>query len=112
MGRRIRSQRKGRGSVFRSHSHHKKGPPKLRAVDAIERKGYIRGLITDIIHDPGRGAPLAKVKRPSFCLVFIRPGDVSQPYKSWTEEGDYDRYRGDVYWTSKCDVRGLMNCSF
>lgn len=61
MGRRIRGQRKGRGSVFRSHSHHKKGPAKLRAIDAIERKGYIRGLITDIIHDPGRGAPLAKV---------------------------------------------------
>jgi len=61
MGRRIRGQRKGRGSVFRAHSHHKKGPAKLRALDAIERKGYVRGLITDIIHDPGRGAPLAKI---------------------------------------------------
>lgn len=110
MGRRIRSQRKGRGSVFRAHSHHRKGPPKLRAADAIERKGYIRGLITDIIHDPGRGAPLAKVKRPSFYLVFILPGDLPQPGESWTEEGDYDRHRGDVYWTSKWNIKGLITC--
>lgn len=26
-----------------------------------ERNGYIRGLVKEIIHDPGRGAPLAKV---------------------------------------------------
>jgi len=61
MGRRIRAQRKGRGSVFKSHSKHRKGPAKLRAVDYAERQGYIRGVIKDIIHDPGRGAPLAIV---------------------------------------------------
>ena len=26
-----------------------------------ERHGYIRGIVKDIVHDPGRGAPLAKV---------------------------------------------------
>jgi large subunit ribosomal protein L8e len=62
MGRRIRSQRKGRGSVFKSHNKHRKGPAKLRTVDYAERHGYIRGVIRDIIHDPGRGAPLAVVK--------------------------------------------------
>lgn len=62
MGRRIRSQRKGRGSVFKSHNKHRKGQARLRAVDFAERHGYIRGVIRDIIHDPGRGAPLAVVK--------------------------------------------------
>jgi len=61
MGRRIRAQRKGAGSVFKSHNKHKKGPAKLRAVDFAERHGYIKGLIREIIHDPGRGAPLAVV---------------------------------------------------
>lgn len=61
MGRRIRSQRKGRGSVFKSHNKHRKGPAKLRPVDYAERHGYIRGVVKDIIHDPGRGAPLAVV---------------------------------------------------
>jgi large subunit ribosomal protein L8e len=31
----------------------------LRAVDYAERHGFIKGVIKDIIHDPGRGAPLA-----------------------------------------------------
>jgi len=61
MGRVIRSQRKGAGSVFKSHSKHRKGPAKLRPLDYAERRGYIKGVVKDIIHDPGRGAPLAKV---------------------------------------------------
>merc|ERR1712096_553806 len=47
------------GSVFVSHTKHRKGKPALRAVDFSERHGYIKGVIKDIIHDPGRGAPLA-----------------------------------------------------
>ena len=31
--------------------------------DFAERHGYVKGVVTDIIHDPGRGAPLAKVRR-------------------------------------------------
>ena len=30
--------------------------------DYAERHGYVKGVVTDIIHDPGRGAPLAKVR--------------------------------------------------
>ena len=30
-------------------------------VQYAERHGYIRGIVKEIIHDPGRGAPLAKV---------------------------------------------------
>ena len=60
MGRVIRSQRKGRGSIFRSHTTHRKGPARHRTLDAAERNGYIKGVVTDLIHDPGRGAPLAK----------------------------------------------------
>eukprot|EP01129_Flabellula_baltica_P017598 TRINITY_DN97_c0_g1_i1.p1 TRINITY_DN97_c0_g1~~TRINITY_DN97_c0_g1_i1.p1 ORF type:complete len:268 (-),score=58.32 TRINITY_DN97_c0_g1_i1:79-882(-) len=62
MGRVIRGQRKGRGSIFKSHTHHRKGAAKMRALDFAERKGYIKGVVRDIIHDPGRGAPLAKVQ--------------------------------------------------
>ena len=61
MGRVIRGQRKGAGSVFRSHTKHRKGAAKLRVLDYAEKHGYIKGVIKDIIHDPGRGAPLAVV---------------------------------------------------
>lgn len=61
MGRVIRACRKGRGSIFKSHTHRRKGAAKLRSLDYAEREGYIKGVVTDIIHDPGRGAPLARV---------------------------------------------------
>merc|ERR1712179_677621 len=61
MGRVIRAQRKGAGSVFKSHTKHRKGKPALRPVDYAERHGYIRGIVKNIIHDPGRGAPIAEV---------------------------------------------------
>ena len=61
MGRVIRGQRKGRGSVFRAHTSHRKGAAKLRNYDYAERHGYLKGVIREILHDPGRGAPLAKV---------------------------------------------------
>jgi large subunit ribosomal protein L8e len=57
----IRSQRKGAGSVFKSHNKHRKGAPKFRAIDFAERHGYIKGVIREVLHDPGRGAPLAQV---------------------------------------------------
>jgi len=61
MGRVIRAQRKGAGSIFKSHTKHRKGAPALRPVDYSERNGYIKGVVKDVIHDPGRGAPLAVV---------------------------------------------------
>jgi large subunit ribosomal protein L8e len=61
MGKIIRGQRKGKGSVFRSHNHKRIGPNKLRVLDFAERNGYVRGLVKDIKHDPGRGAPIARI---------------------------------------------------
>jgi large subunit ribosomal protein L8e len=62
MGRVIRAQRKGRGSVFKAVTTHRKGAAKHRPIDFAERKGYIRGVVKEILHDPGRGAPLARVQ--------------------------------------------------
>lgn len=62
MGRVIRTQRKGAGGIFRSHTKHRKGAAKFRTLDYSERAGYVKGTVREIIHDPGRGAPLAKVE--------------------------------------------------
>ena len=45
MGRVIRGQRKGAGSVFRSHNKHRKGAPRLRSIDFAERHGYLKGIV-------------------------------------------------------------------
>lgn len=53
MGRVIRNQRKN-GGIFKAHTHHRKAPARLRPFDYAERNGYMRGLVKEIIHDPGR----------------------------------------------------------
>jgi len=59
MGKRILPQRMGRGSpTFRSPSHRRVGParyPPLRLDQTL------RGRVVDLIHDPGRWVPLAKI---------------------------------------------------
>jgi large subunit ribosomal protein L8e len=62
MGRVLRVQRKGAGGIFKAHTKHRKGAAKLRVNDFAERQGYVKGVVKEIIHDPGRGAPLAKVQ--------------------------------------------------
>ncbi|KAH7040991.1 translation protein SH3-like domain-containing protein [Microdochium trichocladiopsis] len=61
MGRVIRNQRKGNGGIFTANTRLRKAPAKFRTLDYAERHGYIRGVIKQIVHEPGRGAPLAKV---------------------------------------------------
>ncbi|KAF2219734.1 putative 60S ribosomal protein L2 [Elsinoe ampelina] len=56
------SRRKGRGSIFLAHTRLNKAPAQFRVLDYSERHGYLRGTVKEIIHDPGRGAPLAKVQ--------------------------------------------------
>lgn len=62
MGRVIRAQRKGHGGIFKAHTKHRQGAVSFRSLDFSERNGYIRGVVREIVHDPGRGAPLAKVE--------------------------------------------------
>ena len=61
MGRVIRAQRKGAGGIFKSHTKRRQGAAKHRPLDYAEKNGYVRGIVKAIVHDPGRGAPLAKV---------------------------------------------------
>lgn len=62
MGRVIRNQRKGAGGLWKAHTTHRKGAPKFRALDYGEKHGYLKGIVKSIIHDPGRGAPIATVE--------------------------------------------------
>jgi len=61
MGKVIRAQRKGAGGIFKSHTKHRKGAAKFRVNDFSERNGYVKGVVQALVHDPGRGAPLARV---------------------------------------------------
>lgn len=62
MGKYVQAQRKGKSPIFKAHIRTRKGAVKLRALDYAEKQGYIRGVVKEILHDPGRGAPVAKVQ--------------------------------------------------
>uniref|UniRef100_A0A8C8JDX3 Large ribosomal subunit protein uL2 n=1 Tax=Oncorhynchus tshawytscha TaxID=74940 RepID=A0A8C8JDX3_ONCTS len=65
MGRVIRGQRKGAGSVFKAHVKHRKGAAKLRHIDFAERHGYIKGIVkVSVVAGGGRiDKPILKAGR-------------------------------------------------
>uniref|UniRef100_A0A7C2V9W8 Large ribosomal subunit protein uL2 n=1 Tax=Ignisphaera aggregans TaxID=334771 RepID=A0A7C2V9W8_9CREN len=59
MGKRIRAQRIGRGSpTFRSPGHLRIAPVRYPPLSQTT----IRGIVSDIVHEPGRSAPVALIK--------------------------------------------------
>jgi large subunit ribosomal protein L2 len=59
MGKRLKTQRRGKGSIYRSPSHrHRSGPG---GVKYVKTKKSVKGQVSELAHDPGRTAPLAKV---------------------------------------------------
>lgn len=55
-------QRKGGSAIYKAVTSKRKAPARFRVLDYGEREGYLRGVVRSIYHDPGRGAPLAKVQ--------------------------------------------------
>ncbi|MEM2337082.1 MAG: 50S ribosomal protein L2, partial [Candidatus Bathyarchaeia archaeon] len=63
MGKRIRVQRRGRGGpTFRAATHKRVAPacypPPLKDMYG----SVMKGIVEEILHDPGRGAPLALIR--------------------------------------------------
>jgi len=72
MGKRLIHQRRGRGTpTYRSASHRFKDKIQYRTYDIIEKEGSLKGKIVDIIHDPGRSAPIAQIKFENGEKKFI-----------------------------------------
>lgn len=80
MGKRIRVQRRGRGSsTFRAATHKRVAPVQYPPMSKEEREGVIQGQIMEILHDPGRGSPLASIKL-----------ETGETYYSVVPEGVYE----------------------
>jgi len=64
LGKRLLVQRRGRGgSVFRHPAWKKVGKVKYRPYKDEEIfNGIIEGKVIELLHDPGRGAPVARIK--------------------------------------------------
>jgi large subunit ribosomal protein L2 len=62
MGKRIIVRRRGRGtSIFRSPTHKRVGNASIPSLDARELDENFMGEVKNLIHDPGKGVPLAHI---------------------------------------------------
>jgi large subunit ribosomal protein L2 len=65
MGKRIRVQRRGRGgSTYRASTHKRVAPAKYPLISNPKESSEIsvKGVLESLVHDSGRGAPLAFVR--------------------------------------------------
>jgi len=78
MGKRIRVQRRGRGGpTFRASTHKRVAPsqyPPTAARQSVDTA--ISGVVEELVHDPGRGAPLAQIRfeNGETCYAVVPEG--------------------------------------
>ncbi|MEM2918912.1 MAG: 50S ribosomal protein L2 [Candidatus Altiarchaeota archaeon] len=71
MGKRLRQQRRGRGGPrYRAVTHKAKGLISYPDIK-ITNEGKIGGQVLEILHDPIRSAPIAKVLLEDFNEIFL-----------------------------------------
>ncbi|MHA2028270.1 MAG: 50S ribosomal protein L2 [Candidatus Kariarchaeaceae archaeon] len=76
MGKKIIVQRRGKGSsVFRAAGHKRLEPIKYRKISKLEYESTFSGEVLELTHEPGRGAPLAKVKFEDGLQKLIIPAE-------------------------------------
>jgi large subunit ribosomal protein L2 len=75
MGKRIRVQRRGRGgSTYQASTHKRVAAAQYPAMTPKETfEIAIKGVIDSLLHDPGRGAPLAFVKFETGDTCYMVP---------------------------------------
>ncbi len=72
MGKRIITQRRGRGTLtYRAPSHRYKGQIRYRTFDDAEKNDVVYGKVADLVACPGHSAPLARVKYDSKEEVLL-----------------------------------------
>ncbi len=63
MGKRILVQRRGRGSpTFKASTHRRRGAVKYPPLIQMGKAGFFTAIIEDLVHDPGRGCPVAQLR--------------------------------------------------
>jgi large subunit ribosomal protein L2 len=79
MGKRIRVQRRGRGgSTFRASTNKRVAPAKYPSTVGPKEssESAVNGVIEELVHDPGRGSPLALIKfeNGDECYTIVPEG--------------------------------------
>lgn len=61
MGKRIRVQRRGRGSpTFKASTHKRAAQSRYISLESVKEVTIVKARVEQLLHDPGRGAPLVQ----------------------------------------------------
>lgn len=71
MGKRIRVQRRGRGSPKFKASTHKRVAPSRYIQSLNSKDPLIKATVKELIHDPGRGAPIAEGRLDTGAIYYV-----------------------------------------
>ena len=79
MGKRIRVQRRGRGgSTFRASTNKRVAPARYPSAIRVKEnfETAVKGVIEELVHDPGRGSPLALIRfeNGETCYTVVPEG--------------------------------------
>ncbi|MDY6985857.1 MAG: 50S ribosomal protein L2 [Candidatus Thermoplasmatota archaeon] len=69
MGKRLIVQRRGKGSIYRAPSHRYVADVRYPAIEG-------KGVVKELMNDPARTAPLARVEFPEGIYEFIAPEGI------------------------------------
>jgi large subunit ribosomal protein L2 len=98
MGKRIRVQRRGRGSpTFRASTHKRVAPAQYPPTSKDERENVIQGQISEFLHEGGRGSPLASVR--------LETGEV---FYTVVPEGIYEGQPTQVGSKASIDIGNIL----
>ena len=99
MGKRIKVQRRGRGtSLFRARKKGKIAPSKYPALS----KDPLRGVVKDIMHEPGRGAPIAYIelgKGKGFYVPAVEGQSTNQKIPKPIKQDNIVGFWDSFLWT-------------
>ncbi len=103
MGKRIITQRRGRGTfTYKSFSHRYKGKVRHRPYDENEKTSLIKGKVIDLLHCPGHSAPLIKIKYTDGSEIF-----TSAPYGIRVNDEVYSGVKAELKLGSTLPLRNI-----
>jgi large subunit ribosomal protein L2 len=98
MGKRIRVQRRGRGSpTFTASTHKRVAPAQYPSMSEKQRETVAWGEIKEIVHESGRGAPLASVEL-----------ETGETYHTVVPEGVYEGQQIQIGSKASVDVGNVL----
>jgi large subunit ribosomal protein L2 len=98
MGKRVRVQRRGKGgSTFRASSHKRIAPSKYSCLSKDEIGNGVKGQVKKLLHESGRGAPLA--------IVTL---ENRRSYYSVIPEGVYEKQEIEMGEPSSINVGNIL----